>query len=63
MEQCRKDAQNDVIITDLEVLVPKARIRNLVKLGTPTYYAHKWDYIKAYWTTIDTNSAFDYNKY
>ena len=29
--------------------VPKARIRNLMKLGIPSYYAHKWGYIKAYW--------------
>ena len=28
--------------------VPKARIRNLMKLGIPSYYAHKWGYIKAY---------------
>ena len=29
--------------------VPKARIRNLMKLGIPKYKAHKWGYIKAYW--------------
>ena len=29
--------------------VPKARIRNLMKLGIPKYYAYKWGYIKAYW--------------
>ena len=29
--------------------VPSARIRNLMKLGIPSYYAHKWGYIKAYW--------------
>ena len=29
--------------------VPKARIRNLIKLGIPKYYAHKWGYVKAYW--------------
>ena len=29
--------------------VPKARIRSLMKLGIPKYYAHKWGYIKAYW--------------
>ena len=29
--------------------VPKARIRNLMKLGISRYYAHKWGYIKAYW--------------
>ena len=29
--------------------VPKARIRNLMKLGIPKYYAHKWGYVKAYW--------------
>ena len=29
--------------------VPKARIRNLMKLGIPKYYARKWGYIKAYW--------------
>ena len=28
---------------------PKARIRNLIKLGIPRYYAHKWGYVKAYW--------------
>lgn len=28
---------------------PKARIRNLVKLGIPRYHAHKWGYMKAYW--------------
>ena len=28
--------------------VPKARICNLMKLGIPSYYAHKWGYIKAY---------------
>ena len=29
--------------------VPKARIRNLMKLGIPRYYAHKWGYVKGYW--------------
>jgi len=29
--------------------VPKARIRNLIKLGISRYYAHKWGYVKAYW--------------
>ena len=29
--------------------VPKARIRNLMKLGVSRYYAYKWGYIKAYW--------------
>ena len=29
--------------------VPKARIRNLLKLGIPKYSAHKWGYMKAYW--------------
>ena len=29
--------------------VPKARIRNLMKLGIPKYYAHKWGYTKGYW--------------
>jgi group II intron reverse transcriptase/maturase len=29
--------------------VPKARIRNLIKLGISRYYAHKWGYAKAYW--------------
>ncbi|MBR6596280.1 MAG: group II intron reverse transcriptase/maturase, partial [Oscillospiraceae bacterium] len=29
--------------------VPSARIRNLMKLGIPKYYANKWGYIKAYW--------------
>ena len=29
--------------------VPKARIRNLMKMGIPKYYAHKWGYAKAYW--------------
>ena len=29
--------------------VPKARIRNLMKLGIPKYHAHKWGYVKAYW--------------
>ncbi len=29
--------------------LPKTRIRNLMKLGIPKYYAHKWGYIKAYW--------------
>ena len=29
--------------------VPKARIRNLMILGIPRYYAHKWGYIKGYW--------------
>ena len=29
--------------------VPKARIRNLMKLGIPKHYAYKWGYIKAYW--------------
>ena len=28
---------------------PKARIRNLMKLGIPRYYAHKWGYVKGYW--------------
>ena len=28
---------------------PKARIRNLMKLGVSRYYAYKWGYIKAYW--------------
>ena len=32
--------------------VPKARIRNLMKLGIPKYYAHKWGYIKAYWNVV-----------
>lgn len=29
--------------------VPSARIRNLMKLGIPKYYARKWGYVKAYW--------------
>ena len=29
--------------------VPSARIRNLMKLGIPRYYAYKWGYVKAYW--------------
>ena len=29
--------------------LPKARIRNLIKLGIPRYYAHKWGYVKGYW--------------
>ena len=29
--------------------VPSARIRNLIKLGIPKYYASKWGYGKAYW--------------
>ena len=29
--------------------LPKARIRNLMKLGIPRYYAHKWGYVKGYW--------------
>ena len=29
--------------------VPKARIRSLMKLDIPKYYAHKWGYIKGYW--------------
>ena len=29
--------------------VPKARIRNLIKLGIPKYYARKWGYVKGYW--------------
>ena len=29
--------------------VPKARIRNLIKLGIPKHYAKKWGYVKAYW--------------
>lgn len=29
--------------------VPKARIANLMKLGIPKHYAHKWGYIQAYW--------------
>jgi hypothetical protein len=29
--------------------VPKARIKNLMKLGIPQYYAHKWGYVKGYW--------------
>lgn len=29
--------------------VPKARIRNLMKMGIPKSYAHKWGYAKAYW--------------
>ena len=29
--------------------VPSARIRNLMKLGIPKYYAYKWGYVKAYW--------------
>lgn len=31
--------------------VPKARITNLIKLGTPKYYAWKWGYVQAYWNT------------
>ena len=29
--------------------MPKARTANLIKLGIPRYYAHKWGSIKAYW--------------
>ena len=29
--------------------VPKARIKNLIKLGIPRYYAYKWGYVKGYW--------------
>ena len=29
--------------------VPQARIRNLMILGIPRYYAHKWGYIQGYW--------------
>ena len=29
--------------------LPKARIRNLIKLGIPRFYAYKWAYMKAYW--------------
>lgn len=29
--------------------VLKALIRNLMKLGIPKYYAHKWGCVKAYW--------------
>lgn len=29
--------------------VPKARIRNLMKLGVPEYKAHRWGYVKGYW--------------
>jgi group II intron reverse transcriptase/maturase len=29
--------------------VPKARIKNLMRLGIPRYYAHKWGYVKGYW--------------
>ena len=29
--------------------VPSARIRNLIKLGIPKYYACKWGDVKAYW--------------
>lgn len=29
--------------------VPQAGVRNLIKLGIPSYYAHKWGYINAYW--------------
>ena len=29
--------------------MPKARIRNLMKLEIPRYYAHKWGYVKGYW--------------
>ena len=29
--------------------VPKARIRNLMKLGVPEYNAHRWGYVKGYW--------------
>ena len=29
--------------------VPSGRIRNLIKLGIPKYYACKWGYVKAYW--------------
>ena len=29
--------------------VPKARIRNLMKLGIPKHQANKWGYVKAYW--------------
>jgi group II intron reverse transcriptase/maturase len=29
--------------------VPKARIKNLIRLGIPRYYAHKWGYVRGYW--------------
>ena len=29
--------------------VPSARIRNLIRLGIPKYYACKWGDVKAYW--------------
>ena len=29
--------------------VPKARIRNLIRLGVPEYNAHRWGYVKGYW--------------
>ena len=29
--------------------VPQARIRNLMILGIPRYYAHKWGYVQGYW--------------
>ena len=29
--------------------VPQARIRNLMILGIPKYYAHKWGYVQGYW--------------
>ena len=29
--------------------VPQARIHNLMILGIPRYYAHKWGYVQGYW--------------